>query len=395
MLEPTLLDELICHLASLASVYHRPIHSFVEGRYIARRQLPARGAAAGAASANATVKNVGQPSSTTVIPTKETLIGDLLDINFDGQPSYERDDSLMPESSSAAVPDLLGDGLDDLLPSIFKPVPGTSGAGAATAATTTSSTVDALADIFGVMGTGAGTDSVAASSSYEAPMVSWLEPTKGKGLEIRGTFVRQNGTILIKLMFTNHALSALSDFAIQFNKNSFGLSPAEPLTLASPLAPSQSVTTSLPLSVSGPVMKRDPLMELQVAVKNNVDVFYFTTSVPMHTLFKEDGTIEKLQFLATWKDIPTANEQQFALNDLSLSPEQCTQRLAQNNIFTVAKHNVSGQHMLHLAMRTSNNIFILAELMIQPNNTTYMLTLKSRVIDVYQPVYEAFVELLK
>lgn len=31
LLEPTLLDELICHIGSLASVYHKPPSAFVEG----------------------------------------------------------------------------------------------------------------------------------------------------------------------------------------------------------------------------------------------------------------------------------------------------------------------------------------------------------------------------
>ncbi|KAJ2940227.1 hypothetical protein O0L34_g11795 [Tuta absoluta] len=33
LLEPTLLDELICHISSLASVYHKPPTAFVEGKY--------------------------------------------------------------------------------------------------------------------------------------------------------------------------------------------------------------------------------------------------------------------------------------------------------------------------------------------------------------------------
>lgn len=43
LLEPTLLDELICHISSLASVYHKPPNAFVEGRGVpARRVLPPR-----------------------------------------------------------------------------------------------------------------------------------------------------------------------------------------------------------------------------------------------------------------------------------------------------------------------------------------------------------------
>lgn len=43
LLEPSLLDELICHIGSLASVYHKPPSAFVEGQRVAlRRALPPR-----------------------------------------------------------------------------------------------------------------------------------------------------------------------------------------------------------------------------------------------------------------------------------------------------------------------------------------------------------------
>lgn len=42
LIEPTLLDELICYIGSLASVYHKPPSAFVEGRNATRRVLPTR-----------------------------------------------------------------------------------------------------------------------------------------------------------------------------------------------------------------------------------------------------------------------------------------------------------------------------------------------------------------
>ena len=42
LLEPTLLDELICHISSLASIYHKPPNAFVEGKGALRRTLPPR-----------------------------------------------------------------------------------------------------------------------------------------------------------------------------------------------------------------------------------------------------------------------------------------------------------------------------------------------------------------
>lgn len=54
----------------------------------------------------------------------------------------------------------------------------------------------------------------------------------------------------------------------------------------------------------------------QVAIKNNIDVFYLSTQVPLHVLFTEDGEMDKKVFLSTWKDIPASNEQQYTINNV-------------------------------------------------------------------------------
>ncbi len=45
---------------------------------------------------------------------------------------------------------------------------------------------------------------------------------------------------------------------------SFGVIPTTPLPVHTPLMPSQSIDISLPLNTIGPVMKMDPLNNLQV-----------------------------------------------------------------------------------------------------------------------------------
>lgn len=102
-----------------------------------------------------------------------------------------------------------------------------------------------------------------------------------------------------------------------FSPPSFGLAPAAPLQVHAPLSPNQTVEISLPLNTVGSVMKMEPLNNLQVcpggvclegcrqqaplggsamtipspqvAVKNNIDVFYFSTLYPLHIVFVEDG----------------------------------------------------------------------------------------------------------
>ncbi|CAH8444687.1 unnamed protein product [Schistosoma rodhaini] len=397
MLEPTLLDELICHLASLASVYHRPPSSFVEGRHVARRQLPARvNGVSSVSGANYGDSQQADVPAPTVIPTQETLIGDLLDIDLGSGPSTY--DSTMHQFSrppvpntgySSATPDLLGDGLDDLLPGVTKTHPSeeqkTQSVGAS------SSAADVLADIFGGIKM---SDLSGDASAFVPPATVLLEAARGKGLEIRGTFARKAAQIFMELTLTNNALTPMSGFAIQFNKSSFGLVPTQALNVPTPLMPRQSVNVSLPLATTGPVMKMVPLMNLQIAVKNNIDVFYFATLVPMHILFVEDGEMDKRVFLATWKDIPSQNEQQFTLSPKNLTADACSNKLRQNNVFTIAKRNLDGQDMLYQSMKLTNGIWVLAELKIQPDNPSFILSLKSRTMDVHPGVQLAFDEIL-
>lgn len=67
----------------------------------------------------------------------------------------------------------------------------------------------------------------------------------------------------MEMTFINKAMQALTDFAIQFNSNSFGLTPSDKLALSS-INPNQTVEVSLACQTNGPVAKMDPLTNLQV-----------------------------------------------------------------------------------------------------------------------------------
>ena len=96
LLEPTLLDELICHIASLASVYHKPPTAFVEGPGGLKRALPSRGADNGPSQA------AGDGGG--VIPEPGSLVGDLLSMDISG--------GAAAAGGGAGGVDLLGGGLD-------------------------------------------------------------------------------------------------------------------------------------------------------------------------------------------------------------------------------------------------------------------------------------------
>ena len=72
----------------------------------------------------------------------------------------------------------------------------------------------------------------------------------GQGLEVSGTFSRSESSTRMDMIFSNKTSVALNSFALQLNKNSFGLVPSESLQVP-PLAPGQSFETSLRLLFFG------------------------------------------------------------------------------------------------------------------------------------------------
>ncbi|XP_052411977.1 AP-1 complex subunit beta-1 isoform X2 [Carassius gibelio] len=423
LIEPTLLEELICHIGTLASVYHKPPSAFVEGsRGVQHKKLTAR--AGSGESAESPDVGLSGPSEAppAVIPSQGDLLGDLL--NLDLAPPTATVPSVQPSMQMGAM-DLLGGGLDSLMgdesdtpgvshrTEVQSPQPSSDynerelggdiggspsmgcGLGVAPAAMPAAlggapAVGGGLGDLFDLSG-GVGMP----TGSYVAPKTVWLPAMKAKGLEISGTFARRGGIIQMDLSLTNKAMSVMTDFAIQFNRNSFGLAPAGPLQVLTPLSPNQTIDVSLPLSTSGPVMKMEPLNNLQVAVKNNIDVFYFSCQYPISMIFVEDGKMERQVFLATWKDIPNDNEALFQIKDIHLNSDAASNKLQGSNIFTIAKRTVEGQDMLYLSVKLTNGIWVLAEMRIQTGNPNYTLSIKCRAPEVSPFVFQCYELVLK
>ncbi|XP_043924368.1 AP-1 complex subunit beta-1 isoform X2 [Protopterus annectens] len=391
LIEPTLLDELICHIGTLASVYHKPPNAFVEGsRGIQHKRLPPRtGSNESPENPEMTPTAVTQPTEQqpSVIPLQGDLLGDLLNLDL-GPPAT------VPPTSTVqmAAVDLLGGGFDSLLGDLGgSPAMGSGFAAPAVMPAALSAPLGGgLGELFELTGGVGGP-----SASYIAPKSVWLPAVKAKGLEISGTFVRRMGSIYMEMSLSNNAMQVMTDFAIQFNKNSFCLAPAAPLQINAPLAPNQTIEVSLAVNTVGSVMKMDPLNNLQVAVKNNIDVFYFSCLYPLNILFVEDGKMDRQVFLATWKDIPSENEAQFQIKDCTLSADAVSNKLQSSNIFTIAKRTVDGQDMLYQSLKLTNGIWVLAELRIQPGNPNYLLSLKCRAREVAPHIFQTYEKILK
>jgi hypothetical protein len=139
----------------------------------------------------------------------------------------------------------------------------------------------------------------------------------------------------------------------------------------------------------------EPLNQLQVAVKNNIDVMYFTAAVSYNSLWTEDGQMERKVYLATWKDIPFSNEFQFTVSEIQITADAAQQKLSGNNIFLIAKRNVDGQDLLYVSLKFTNGIWVLGELKMQPGIPVIQIALKTRAGDVVPGVQQMLEQILR
>jgi hypothetical protein len=114
LIEPTLLDELICHISSLASVYHKPPSLFVENEMPVVKSLKKAALAAPEAASDAAASS--QPAPAPSLIASNNLVDDLLGLDLGGGAPAA---TAPPYSYSAPPPtggmDILGGGLDSLL----------------------------------------------------------------------------------------------------------------------------------------------------------------------------------------------------------------------------------------------------------------------------------------
>jgi len=367
LLEPSLLNQLVCHIGSLASVYHKPPSSFIDST-----RTPLKGIVSGSSVVPGSSNDIASPGADsaaapqpTVIPTQENIIADLLSLDL----------TAPAPANTSTTPQSVGiPGLDDLLGGFD-----TSSTGGIGSSVPVSSGLGS----FGI-----------SAGGYVPPKQVWLDATRGKGLQIEGTFSRKSGKIFMELTLTNKSINPLTDFAIQFNTNSFGLTPVDSLDVGV-IQPNQSANKSLGCGTNGAANRSDPLTQLQVAVKDNVDVFYFAVLVPLHMYFDDNGQMDKRDFLQLWREIPEKNEVQFTLqNPLNFSSDDICSKLQQNNIFTVARRNVDGQELLYHSIKYTNGIYILSELKMMQSQGALTLSLKSRHLTAISNLNEVYQTLI-
>ncbi|KAH9248796.1 hypothetical protein BASA81_013542 [Batrachochytrium salamandrivorans] len=224
---------------------------------------------------------------------------------------------------------------------------------------------------------------------------TFLSAQAGRGLEIKGCFSKKGASMMCEMTFTNKALQTLTDFAIIFNKNSFGLTPAQPLDIRNPLLPDQSVEVNLQLKIEGLPVLSTPVNNLQVAVKSTAGIVYFQTLVPLYLFFSDQGAqIPPPMWIKLWKeDIP--NQAQFTLSLGRVgSVSHIRSRLQERNIFTINERASDGNTFLYLSAKMEDGAIFLVEMRLDASLVVCACTAKTYATHLFSPFQAACQDIL-
>jgi len=296
-IEPALLKELIPQIGSLASVYHMPESTFIQ-RSTARAQMKSKrighdlddddeiddavkkegdedtesSAADGNAAAPAAGSGAAASSSHAPTPSKASM--DLLDLDFTSPaPSSSAAAPAAPAASTTNQELPSGNPLDLLLGGYSAPAPAPAAAAPVEPAPASSG-----------MGVGFDFFTQAEPTPAPVPKVVILTADKGNGMELSAAFVKENGRMYMELTCANRGGVPLSDFAMQYNKNAYGLTP-ECAPALGVVAPGQSADARVPILQQPAMVKpAEPGSNpdiIQIAMKNSTGkIYFFTGTLP-------------------------------------------------------------------------------------------------------------------
>ncbi|KAK1444549.1 armadillo-like helical protein [Babesia gibsoni] len=145
------------------------------------------------------------------------------------------------------------------------------------------------------------------SCKDEVVLTPYQQGSNGQmGLQVVASLYREEEKILLKLQLTNKTSAVVTLQAIQFNKNSFGLSPASSLETPVVVSPEKTSETHVLLSPNVVLSNTPPdnPITLQIAIKTNVDVFYFRVFYELPIVLLHDAFISRSQFQDTWVNLP-------------------------------------------------------------------------------------------
>lgn len=361
-IEPSLLDQLMSNISTLAAVYHiAPERLIVQSGQLEDGEEEEDEDGEEDDESNAPASQYMESA-----PAEDYEDDDVDDDEDDEEPES-------PHAKQEDPVDLMGAPADPM------PMPG-----------------GALEDLLGVgdmQSNNAAVQQSSAPMQQPSGMSVVCSAQAGGGLQVMAKFERKIGfngeRVYLVVQFTNFRPSPINMVDMRFNKNSFGLvqqglshdgqSPAQagaqtlhPGVAGMPLQPQSSISCEIAMDfTSAAVLRINPLLDLQVAIKvdGSANHVYFVAPCPLHMVYQTNPSIEKRDYMQMWKDTPN-EEQVLVPNPSNLNAEQVKSILTARNFLIVHERDSAEGTVIYVCAVTESacEVWCLATMTISSAN---------------------------
>jgi len=308
------LDQLLDHVSTLASIYHKPPESFVLfGKEI--DFYDTGGVDEDTSSSDDSSSDDDSSSSSSEESKKE-----------------KKKKKPVEKPVSKPVNTDIGDLLDF-----------------GTAAKTTSAGGDLL-DLFG---------SPQPSVPVGRPKKELLSSEKGNGIKVAACYYREGDKAMMELAITNVSNPVtLRRAALKFNENFLKLSPG-PIKIPEPITAGNTCIIPIILNQNG--QYNNAKVQIQMAMKTDAGVVYFQDKIPIEVMFGTDGKLSRENYLKMWQDGSFTDHQKVKGKLSTMDFQEIISRLEKNRIFFVAKRTAPNTISLFYSCKIAS-LWVMVEL---------------------------------
>ena len=225
-----------------------------------------------------------------------------------------------------------------------------------------------------------------------------IDASQGNGLAVHFGLQLGSEPLIAKLVLFNRSAGPISDFAMQFNKNVYGLVPVCPISEVwsqGSIAPGQSATIEVPIRTRETHFDENRL-SLQVGIKCNVGLFPFFTDPKPSEALAAPGAMEARDFATQWKAMDASCESAFPMPPAAArransgSLEDFAAILVHHRFLVVAQRVVNNKKAFYGCFKTHNGVTVLYELLASQESST--VTLKSPRANEFQGLVKQVLE---
>jgi AP-1 complex subunit beta-1 len=335
-IDPSLLDQLISNISTLASVYHKPPEAFTK---ISSKTLSGGRSFAGDNSDEDDSDNSDEDDSD----------------NSDEDDSDDDDNNNKSDGGTGDLLDLMGGDM-----------------GSNNNSNNNSGGGGLMDDLFGGGGGGGNTNTT--------PKPKLLDASKA-GYNLNGALRDTGDGVVLELDFQNQSPTPAAGFAIQFNKNSFALGPTkQAIQFNPPLQQGQSGSFTIPIGINKTLYASNQapekagfvesaMMNRQKSSPNNVD--YFRIPVDYGAVTTKNNQLDKPGFLKKWKELNDSEvSATFGPLTNGPNPDATKSSMEDSKFFHIANRQANGSVISYFACRLAGPpVYSLVEITFPPSGS--------------------------